>query len=304
MNRTYIISALVTLAIVLVGYFVMSGIVEKPAAVVNGHSITEEELQRGMASKSTVHTGTDASVSSEAMRSSVLEQLISDELLLQGAREAGVAVSDDELNAELQRIRARGGEEAFREYLRENSISEEEYTRRLRENVMKRRFAEDFIPADEISEEEIREFYSESPMPFMEPELVEIRIVELDTQEAAEAAISEMRSLGKGGFDKVAEKLRDDTASFVSEYGETNPNFYPGEVGQAMKELPAGQYGGPYKGKEGFFLVRVSKRTAERPRTFEEAGPEIKAMLQERRKSAAIIHWIAEKRNSSTIVRN
>ena len=303
MKHKYIISAAATLVIALIGFLVLRG-VDKPAAVVNGIPISEAELQRVLESRAIVHQGTGASVSSDALRSSVLEQLISETLILEGAREAGVEVSDDEINAELTRIKGRGGEDAFRDYLKENSLTEQEYAERLRDGLMKKRFVDDMLFNEDVPEEDIREYYKESPMPFMTSETVEIRIVEMETQEAADAAMEEMRSIKQDGFDKVADRLKDDNTAFVSEYGETNPDFYPGEVGKAMKELPEGQYGGPYKGKEGFFIIRIKKRIPERPRTYEEAREEIEALLRERMRSAAISHWVAEKRNNSTIVRD
>jgi len=303
LKRIYLISAALTVGIVLVGYIIMSGI-DKPAAIVNGEPISEEILQRALSSKSLVHVGTGANISSEAIRSSVLEQLISEVLLLQGAREAGVTVSDEEIAAELKRIKEGSTPEAYREFLRENAISEEDVSVRIRDNMMKQRFVDEHLFKKDLTEEEIRDFYKDSPVPFMTQGEVEIRIVELETLEEAEAAIKEMRSHKQDGFDKVAERLMKDERVFVSEYGKTNPSFYPGEVGQAMRDLDEGRFGGPYKGKEGYFLVNLRKRLPERPKTFEEARQEIEALLMERRRSASIIHWVANQRNNSKIVRN
>jgi parvulin-like peptidyl-prolyl isomerase len=257
-----------------------------------------------MSTKSVVHDGTGASVGPDALRTSVLEQLISEVLLLQGAADAGVTVTEGELAAELERIKKRSGEERFRKYLDSSSLTEEEYTTRLWKKMMRDRFIDTMIFSGQIPEEEIKDFYKDSPMPFMTSEMVELRIMEFESQEEAEAAIKEMRSIEKNGFDKVARRLSSDDRIFVSQYGETNPSFYPGEVGSAMKELGEGEFGGPYKGKEGFFLVRVRKRIPERPKTFVEARQEIKAMLLDRRRTAAVIHWVANKKNSSTIVWN
>jgi len=300
MNRKYTIIIAVVICIALIAFLVMWGS-GKPVAVVNGQPISEEELQTAIASREMLHAGTGATVSPEALRASVLEQLISEALVLQGTQEAGITISDEELAAELDSIKKRSGVEAFGKYLKSNSLTEQEYSARLRERMIKDRFVNEVIFTGEISEEDLKDFYKDSPMPFMAPESVELRIVEFATQEAADAA---MRAMKKRGFDKVAESLRKDSTAFVSDYGETTPAYYPGEVGRAMKELPEGEFGGPYMGKDGFFVIRIKKRTPERPRTFEEARDEIRSILRERRKSAAIIHWVADRKNTSTIVRN
>jgi parvulin-like peptidyl-prolyl isomerase len=303
LDRKYIISAAATILIALIGLLAFR-VLDKPVAVVNGQSISKAELQRAIKARSEVHQRTGASVEYDALRSSVLDQLISEALIHQGARAAGVTIMEEEVDLELDSIKRRTGQEAFAMYLESASMTEKEYYGRLKETLIKNRFIEDFIFTEEIEEEEIREFYSESPIPFMTPELADVRIVEMELEEEAAAAMKEMRSLGSGGFDKVADRLRDDTTVFVSDYGETNPSFYSGEVGEAMRELEEGRFGGPYKGKEGFYLISVRKRLPARPRTYEEARDEIWGKLYERKKAAAIIHWVANERNKSTIVRN
>lgn len=273
----------------------------KPPAVVNGQPISQADLDRAVKSREGLHAGTGAQVSDDMLRSSVLEEMISEVLLLQGAKEAGVTVPDADVDARLKAIKLSNGEQAFNAFLDQNNYSEDRYRSLLKERMEKDKFINTMIYNSTVTDKEIKEFFKESPMPLIKPESVEVMLVEFEKKEQAEKAAAEMK---KEGFEKVAARLKDEQAAFVSDYGETSPDFYKGEIGEALRVLKAGKYGGPYSGRDGFFMIKVKKRTPERPKTLKEARPEIEAMLNERRRSAAIIHWVAEKRNKSNIVRN
>lgn len=299
MNRYYIVAIAVVVLAIGLGLVFYEGD-SSVVATVNGSPVLRAELEKALSSKFAMHRGTGADVDSEKLRDSVLEQLISEQLILQGALEAGVDVTDAEVMAELDARKDISGEEAYRKFLADNGYTEASYSQLLREKMIKNRFVAGVLAYGEVTEEEMRSFYKESPMPMMKPESVEVRIVEFPAMPEARAAFERM---GKEGFDKVADGLREGGAAFVSEYGETSPSYYPGEVGSAMKELSEGAFGGPFQGKDGVFIVRVKKRTPETPKSFEEAREDIRAMLMERRTSGSLIHWLAEKRSNSTIVR-
>jgi len=77
------------------------------AAVVNGEEITLAELD-----KLVLPTGTDAAVSAETLgqiRYAALSELITERIALQEARKAGVTVSDGEVQAAIQEMRAASG---------------------------------------------------------------------------------------------------------------------------------------------------------------------------------------------------
>lgn len=302
MKRGYLVVLALILIVAAATFFVNSR-TERPAAVVNGHPISALELENGLAERIKMHRGTGATLSAEMLREAVLNQLISEELIAQGAAKAGIEITPEEIMDELKDIKARSGQAAFTKFLQEYSMTEQQYLEMLRLRMMKDRFVDTVIFPGDIPEEELRKIYSESPVPFLTSEAVEVRLMEFATKDEAAAAMKEIKA-GNGDFDEVAERIKKNENVFVSDYGQTSPEYYSGEIGNAMKQLKAGQYGGPYEGQDGYFIMRVRSRTHKRPKTFDEARQEIRNMLYERRRDAAVIHWVAEKKKTANIIRN
>ncbi len=102
-------------------------------------------------------------------------------------------------------------------------------------------------------------------------------------------------------FDAMGEKLKAENRAVVSDYGWARPDFFKGAIADALKELKEGEYGGPYKGKDGFYLLRVKQREPESVLPYEEAKDQIKALLISQKRQAMMAHYIEEKRKKSDI---
>jgi len=68
--------------------------------------------------------------------------------------------------------------------------------------------------------------------------------------------------------------------------------------------LKEGQQGGPFKGKTGYYLVRVKERQNEGIAAFEEVRESIRATLLQQKRSEAYMHWLEQKRKTAKIVIN
>jgi parvulin-like peptidyl-prolyl isomerase len=278
------------------------GCEKKPAAVVNGEEIPEERLQFYLDERMRDHMSQGAAVGRAELRSAVLKQVISETLLLQGAREAGISLSEEELDQEISRIEKSMGHEKFLEDLQERGLSQKAFRDLVRERRMKDRFARSLVPADAVTDEIVRQYYQQSPTPFLKPESVHVRFIQTNTREEAEEALRKIEE--RGEFDAVADAIAKEKSAVVSGYGWTSPNMFGPRIGEGLKELGAGEYGGPYEGRKGHYLFNVKERERERPKTFEEAREEISSMLMGEKVTAAVAHWVAARRKEAAVVIN
>ncbi len=272
----------------------------KPVAEVNGQKITKKEYEEALAWRISEHKARGAEFDPKALQQAVLEELVAEKLLLQEAEERGITVSSQEVQEELKRIRDLMGEEAFQRDLRQRGVSIEGFKKRIRKTLVINKLLRQFVPEDSITEEELRKFYKDSPTPFVKPERVEVRFIQTNTQEQAEAILKEMRQRGLS-FDQMAEKLKEEKRAVVSDYGWTQPEFFSPEIQEALRTLKKGRYGGPYKAKVGYYLLKVRDRTPKGIKSFEEAREEIKATLLAQRRQTLLSHLVQEKRKKALV---
>ncbi len=117
---------------------------EEPlAAMVNGEPITMAEYQRELAryEASLPQSNLDPSTpeGQEALaqaRAWVLDRMIEQRLILQAAAQEGITVSDEEVEASIQSLIGDIGEEAFRQHLADQGMSEEEFRESLRREMI------------------------------------------------------------------------------------------------------------------------------------------------------------------------
>ena len=279
------------------------GCQKKPAAVVNGAEISQKTLKWHLNERIKGHEARGTVINEPALRDAVLDQLISDKLISQSATKKGITVSNEDVNAEMDRIRQRMGQEAFTKSLRESSLSVDAFRDIVRENLVVREFGLSLADEEGIPDEEIKEFYKTSPTPFLVPESVHLRFIQTTTEEQAEEIVKELKE-GKSGFDALADRHSEEKQATVSDYSWANPDFFRSEIAQALKEIKEGEYGGPYRATKGYYIFRVKAREHERAKSLDEASAEIKAMLINKKRQEILTHWITEMRKTARIVRN
>ncbi|UCG77691.1 MAG: SurA N-terminal domain-containing protein [Nitrospirota bacterium] len=279
---------------------IMSGCA-KPAAEVNGEAISKKRFERVLNDRSSQHTMPDAKVDTSKLKDAVIQQLIGEKLLLQAARDNNIVVTDDDLNGKFDDIVKMFGEDRFKAQLSERDMTLDEYKQELRERMTIDMYMENLVPGDSIDEKDIKEFYKNSPRPFIMNERVNVRLIQLQDKAKAESIISEIVDAGKAGFDKVADRVKEQKRATVTDYGWVNPDFFSGEIQKALKELKTGGYGGPFASKDSFYLLRVKDREKERPKTFEEAKDEIRALILNEKRQGMYVHLIEERKKKADI---
>lgn len=155
----------------------------------------------------------------------VLDQLVSNELLVQQAKAAGITVTDDEANKQLADLRGRfPSPEKFQEELKKTGLSEAELLTKTRETLMVQKFVETKVVNDvKVSDADVKAFYDKNPDKLKRPERVHIRHILIkvakdaspeDKQKARAKADDILAKLKAGGdFAKLAEESSDDPGS-------------------------------------------------------------------------------------------
>jgi peptidyl-prolyl cis-trans isomerase SurA len=260
-------------------------VVDRVVAVVNDEVITMSDLQRESLKRP---AGTDQRLT--------LEDMIDRKLQMVAAKRNGMEVTDRELADAMADIMKRNNmdNKQFEEALAREGLTLEQYRSEFREQMTMSRLFNKFIRTGlSVDEKEIREHYDRNLGQFSLPEEIRIRLLVVTVPEKAlsaqiiearDKAAALMARIGKGEdfIRLIRENSGSPTAAQDGDLGFMQRNQVIPEIEEAAKDLKPGQYAGPVKAADGFYIIRVEEvRTPVKP--FEKVKDEIQKMLYEQK---------------------
>jgi peptidyl-prolyl cis-trans isomerase C len=164
----------------------------RPVAVVNGEPIPAEAVRREL-----VHVraaGAEGEAPDAALRRRILDDAVERTLLLQKARERAIAVSQDQVERALLRLRSDYPGTHFDDLLAQERLSQAELRRRLEERLtIEKLFAEEVFVRVQLAEADVERYYSEHAPDFEQPEQVHVLQIVVRTQSEAQRLRDQLR---------------------------------------------------------------------------------------------------------------
>ena len=252
-----------------------------PAAVakVGDEIISGFDFQQGMAyrwKKLTAARGVPPEVN-DRFRQDTLEELVDGRIIRILARNAGIAVSDEEIESAYQRGReVLGSEEAYQAYLEREGYTESDVYEQLRLRIMTEKYIEEQTRGLTVGSEELHDYYQHAvstgkavrKQPTMDIALIFMRADTAGTQGAeavrARIAAARERILAGESFQDVARELSEDPIS-APQGGvliEVHPAELFPEAAKLLKDLEPGEVTEPYLAESGWYLLTVLARNA------------------------------------------
>lgn len=270
------------------------------AITVDGEGISKEVYNAVVKERIESHKAMGVNVDEKTIKRLVADELIGEVLLLREARARKIEVKEDEVKKVIDAMRGDKKEEEFRKEIKDTGLSYDTFKKRIRNSLVISKLMEELVKDDSVTEDEMRDFYKKSQVPFLKPESVLVKIIQLNNESDAKAAID---SIKKGeDFDKLADRLFNEKKAAVTDYGWLNPDTLSKEIATAMKGAKIGQAYGPYKGRDNsYYLFKIQKREPSRVLSFEEAKPQIKAMILQQRRQELMAHIVEMNRKNAKI---
>lgn len=282
----------------------------------DGGSVTEGEVVEGverLASAQTAASGQPApeiqpgTPQFEAAKTQIVPQLIAFNLAKAYARENGIEVSGEEVQAEVDQTKEQVGqqaeavgqdlspEEAFQEALNQFGYTEDDFREEVRTGLLLEKVREDAVGGEGPSEEEVEEFYEENrETRFTIPErrCISHILFSPDEEEEAEEVKEELDN--GGDFEELARENSQDPGS-AEQGGDLGCNpeggFVP-EFDEAAFDAEEGDIVGPVETEFGFHVIEVTEIQEEEEVPFEEAAPEIEEQLSQQQQAVEFDAWI------------
>ncbi len=297
----------------------------KKVVTFDGGEVTEGEVKEGIdrlyasqaaGSGKTAPEVKPGSPQFEAAKTQIVPQLIAFNLGKAYARENGIQVSGEEVDAEVEQTKEQVGQQAeaagqdlspddaFQEALSQFGYTEEEFREEVRTGLLLEKVREDAVGGEGPSDEEIEQFYEENKETrFTLPERRCIRHI-LFSPDEDETAQEVKQQLDDGGdFAELAQEYSQDPGS-AEQGGDLGCNpeggFVP-EFDEAAFSAEEGEISDPIETEFGFHVLEVTDIQEEEEVPLEEAAPEIEDQLNQQRQATEFEAWIDSELESRNV---
>ncbi len=273
-------------------------------ALVNGVPITASDLDDELSNLliSPAAHGALSQQQKDAPRKAALEELIVRELAYQRAKANGLTVGKKEIAATVKKIKRRyQTEKSFQEALKAEEISEQEFERRIEKDLLLRKISKlELEDKARISDQEIRAYYEQNKTKFMLPESLRLFriVIKIGPGKEAEAKkkTDDVYAKLKAGadFTETAYKFSEDEYRVLSgDYGTVHRGQLPAELEATVFAAKPSEASRPFKTGDGWQIIRVENKQAERQLRYEEVREKIKTALYQQRERQRRLDFVA-----------
>lgn len=275
----------------------------RDAITVDGEGIPKELYSLVLKERIESHKSINLKVNEMAIKKSVAEELIGEALLVKEAKARGMAVTESELKDALASQRGNRTEKEFIEELRKSGIAYDIFQKRIRDRILINKLLNELVKETAITEDEMRLFYKNSPVPFLKPEKAFVKVLQLFSEDEAKKAMEEIR---KGGdFDAISSNLIKEQKASATDYGWIEPDVFSKEIADSMKSARLNHAYGPFKGRDGtYYIFKVKDRQPSRVLSFDEAKPQIRNMMVSQKRVEVATRIVTDNRKKAKIKYN
>ncbi|NLK51966.1 MAG: hypothetical protein GX295_05940 [Syntrophomonadaceae bacterium] len=305
--------AALTLLLLFAVVLFLGGCGEKKVASVNGEAITQKEFEQRLA---TVQQYYEANLGIKFEEESgaemlkylqemVLDQMVTEHILLQEARKQGVKAAKEEVQQRIDQDKLMvGGEKAYLDILKNQlKMSEREYTQEVEKQIMIEKLYEQVVAGITVGEEEVQKYYQENIEQFALSEQVRARHILVATEAEGNAIIQQLKN-GADFAQLAVEKSIDPTAK--ENQGDLNyfakDSEFDTKFTEAAFKLKTGEMTlKPVKTDFGYHVIKVEDRKPAHQQTLEEVKDSIIEELKTSKESEKFQQYVEDLRQQAKI---
>jgi foldase protein PrsA len=321
-KRGMVIVTVLALALLALGCGGGGDLPEGGVGQVGEVTITQEQLDAKVAEiqgqlQGQVPTKEESPEEFAQFEKQVLDYLITLEVVTQKAPELDVAVTDGDVDQQLEQIKTMfGGDEAkFEEALQEQNLTLESLKKNLREQELIKKVIEAVTADAEVSDDEVAAKYEENKDQYQVDETRKTRHIlfspgtvsdggnadDQEWQAAKEEADQVRKEIMSGGdFGELAKEHSDDPGSKPQggDLGNVGRGMMVPEFDEATFSLEKDAISEPIRTQFGYHLIQVQEINPAGTRSLDEMKEQLRAQLEDEKKREIWEDWLAEQRDA------
>ncbi|MEK6582765.1 MAG: peptidylprolyl isomerase, partial [Nitrospirota bacterium] len=148
--------------------------------------------------------------------------------------------------------------------------------------------------------EELKGYYDNNRQAFAVAEQLRLSIIKTPNIEEAKKIKKEIE---KGAaFEGMANKYpAGHTGPGEGETGWITLDTFPADMAKAIRKIKAGTAGGPIKGREGYYIIKVLEKKEKKVQSFDEARENIRNILMQQKARDKFRAWLQDTRKNAKI---
>lgn len=281
--------------LIIISCFFVFGCSREPViARVNGEAITEKDIKSllkhaGIKDDAKMQRGGDIH---KKIMEEILNQIINVKLVLQAARKENIQVDRKELmKAYNDIIAAFPREEDYIKKLKEKGVSKDMVLKSIENDLIVRKFKNSLAKDVAVSDLEVRGYYDKNLKIFTSIERVRLSVIRLSSIDEARRIRKEIER--GSNFEEIAVKYpAGHTGHGESQTGWVTLDTFPAAMAKEIGKIKAGEFGGPIKGREGYYLIKVQEKMEKKVQPLSEVEQNIRHVLMQEKEKEKFNAWL------------
>jgi len=314
LNTKFIIAAVAAIVVIAVAVVVIillstgsigsSGL----AARVNGDPVTTKQLDAAVAKLKIANPQiftANSGISTAQIRSTLLDELVNERLIMQEAKNRGVSVTDAQVNQQVDAIKKQySSASQFNAILQQQGYTLESLKTQLQYQLAAQGIAKKLVPENSISAKDIQTYYDEHKGDFIVAAGKQVSQIKFALSDPAKAADVLKQLKGGASFTTLAQKNSADAVSAArgGDLGWT-PMTPPLDktLQEAVNKLGKGEISDVIKSSAGLFILKVTNTREASAQSLDEAKTTIQATLLNTKRNGASQNLLTELRKKAKI---
>ena len=295
-------------------------VVEAIVAVVGDDIITLSEIRseyrlRADAIRAQLQ-GEQLAAQMKSLKQNLLDELITNKLLLQKAENQGIDVTE-QMNMQIENIKNESGfesDEQLIQAMRQQGIIFEDWKTQMEENLLRQAVIFNEVGQSIVVDDtEVVNYYQEHRQEFTEPAEYTLKAIYLSGEnkirEEVQSTMDEIQGKLQSGreFGSLAEEYSDleQTEDNQEESQGLLGNYRPGELNpdleEAVQNLNVGEVSSWIEAQNGWWLIKLADKKEPRVKEFQEVRDEIERSLYQQKQQTAVQKYLKKLRESSYV---
>ena len=287
------------------------------AATVNGAEIQEEEVTASVESIRSQMSLTDEDAwgewmvkydyTPEKVREEVIDSLVTKQLIIKGAEEKGVTVSDDEVQSYVDQMKQNyASDDKWNEALQAVGMTEDEYKSNIKTSLLQQGLMKSF-EGDDPSDEDVLSYAQTYISSFDGAKRSSHILFDADDAETAQSVLDQINA-GTLDFAEAAKTYsKDSSAQNGGDVGWDKLNSFVSEYTAGLADLSKGQVSGLVTSSYGIHIIKCTDEfTAPAELTSLDQLPsefveQFRSSLKSSNQSKAYQQWLSDAKDNADI---
>jgi len=307
MPKRILIGRLLLCLVLVVPCIASAAVIEQLIVVINGEPYTLSSLNAYAKNKMGRSFPSGSLDQINASDREVLEQFITDKLLESEVREAGISITDEDVNRYIEQVKKnnRLSDEDLKTALAREGQTVDSYKVSVKSEMEKSEIIDRQVKRKvTITDEDVERYYKANPNKYKSNERARIRHILLSLPEnAAPDRVQAVTAKGKDLYERI--KAGEDFAKLAKENSEGAGQADGGDIGWikrgtlipgleevAFEKLQVGQVSEPFRTSMGLHIVKLEGREAGSVLPLSTVAPRIKEELLNKALEERFARWM------------